>query len=158
MNFDELLTDPFESITQKYIMALRTNFRLCGSRKVLPENELVKGTDWDFYGAHSDSAVALLETMGFYEKIIETHYADITTHSVWFVQDPKGFNYPIQVVLKKPEYVSYIDSFWRIMRDRPETFKKLFWKSYEVDGVKPNTQDTVRANINHWMEYVMPLM
>lgn len=156
MNLDQLLNVDLERHTlEHYITAVKKNFNLCGSRLILSEPDINEHTDWDFWGRSTDDNRTLLAIMGFHEKFVPSEYMDDTTMSVWIVNNFHGKPLPIQVVLKKVECTVKITKFWSFLKTHPTTFKELFWKSYTVDGVRVSDQDKVRANINHWMKYVV---
>jgi hypothetical protein len=143
---------------QNYVIAVRRNFKMCGSRYVLDSEQLKPETDWDFWGESTNQNEILLAVMGFHRKIIDETYMDKTTESVWVVHDFVGNPLPIQVVLKSSEYIGKLDRFWYYLKSNPSTYKEVFWKSYEVNGVKPNDQNSIRLHINHWATYVMGIL
>jgi hypothetical protein len=167
MTLDDMLDD-LPLLTNKYvddpaiidaeIRCLKQFAFFCGSRWVLGDNSVAKGTDFDFYAEDTPLNREYLAEFGWVIDEIDTDYMDEVTTAI-FKKKIDGQLLPIQVVLKDPEKFYLVERFWGLMKKNQTLFITKFWKSYvDEKGKMPNTQELIRERIDNLYNDILPFI
>lgn len=114
----------------------------CGSRRVLPFDELEADTDYDFY--ISESAVENFKKsfeeydVNLIFKRFSEEYASQDTVGIFKFQGRVGAKF--EVTVKKEEFIEALADMWELLESNPSLFRRKFWK-------KTTSQEEIRNNI-----------
>lgn len=137
-------------------LEMEFGFRLVGSRGVFGDLNVAPDTDYDYIAEDRPAVRHLLDLSGWDLVTQDTWYMDMASTAI-YKKSIGGKLFPIQVVLKKPEYMPLVNKFWDLMFANQGYFQRQFWKSYVGGfGEHPNTRELIQERINNLLVDVLP--